>query len=86
MNLLDQQIAEQGKKFAEQMDREVLWSMLTEIGWTRVILSRLQDNRHAVDITYWLEENCQGAYEREGRDFLFENSQDATLFTLRWMA
>jgi hypothetical protein len=86
MNLPNQQIAEQGKKFAEQMDREVLWGMLTEIGWTRVMLSRLQDNRHAVDITYWLEENCQGAYEREGRDFLFEDSRDATMFTLRWMA
>jgi hypothetical protein len=86
MNLIDQQVAEQGKKLAEQMDREVLWSMLTEMGWTRVMLSRLQDNKHAIDITYWLEENCQGAYEREGRDFLFEDSRDATMFTLRWMA
>jgi hypothetical protein len=86
MNLLDQQVADQGKKIADQMDREVLWGMLTEIGWTRVMLSRLQDNRHAVDITYWLEEHCQGAYEREGRDFLFEDSRDATFFTLKWMA
>jgi hypothetical protein len=70
----------------KEIDREVLWGMLTGMGWSRVMLSRLQDNRHAVDITYWLEENCQGAYERNGRDFLFENSQDATMFTLKWMA
>jgi hypothetical protein len=70
----------------KEIDREVLWGMLTGMGWTGVMLSRLQDNRHAIDITYWLEENCQGAYEREGRDFLFEDSKDATMFTLKWIA
>lgn len=84
--LQEQLLKEQGEALAREVDREVLWGMLTGIGWTRVMLSRLQDNRHAVDISYWLEENCQGAYEREGRDFLFEDSKDATMFTLKWMA
>jgi hypothetical protein len=86
MNIQGVIIEEKSKELAREIDREVLWGMLTGMGWTRVMLSRLQDNRHAVDITYWLEENCQGAYERNGRDFLFENSQDATMFTLKWMA
>jgi hypothetical protein len=82
---LPYQIAAEMAELVEQMDQEALWKKLTEMGWTRVMLSRLQDNRHAVDITYWLEEHCQGAYEREGRDFMFKDSQDAVLFSLRWV-
>jgi len=67
------------------IDREVLWSMLKEIGWTRVMISRSQDDDHAIDITHWLEANCKGAYERNGRDFIFENEKDATLFILSWV-
>jgi len=52
-------------------------------GWTCVSISRFQDNNHAVDITMWLEENVKN-YERNGRDFIFENSKDATMFILRW--
>ena len=86
MNIQGVIMEEKSKELAREIDREVLWGMLTGMGWTRVMLSRLQDNKHAIDITYWLEENCQGAYEREGRDFLFENTKDATMFTLKWMA
>jgi hypothetical protein len=86
-SVIQQQImAQQAEAMAREIDREVLWGMLADIGWTRVMLSRLQDNTHAIDITYWLEEHCQGAYERNGRDFLFENTKDATMFTLKWMA
>jgi len=86
-SMIQQQIMnQQAEAMAREIDREVLWGMLTGIGWTRVMLSRLQDNRHAIDITYWLEENCQGAYERNGRDFLFEHSKDAIMFTLKWMS
>ena len=59
MPTLEDEIAD---KMAEQMsrevDREVLWGMLQGMGWTRVMLPRLIDNHHAIDITYWLEENC----------------------------
>jgi hypothetical protein len=58
--------------------------MLQGIGWTRVLLTRLQDNNHAVDITQWLSENIKNTFERNGRDFIFENEQDAAYFILRW--
>ena len=73
------------KRMSDDIDREVLWGMLIGIGWTRVMIDRLQDNNHAIDITYWLAEHCQAAYERNGRDFLFENSKDASHFILRWV-
>jgi hypothetical protein len=72
------------KEMQQEIDREVLWAMLLELGWTRVMIDRSQDNKHAVDITYWLSLNCQGAYERNGRDFIFENEKDASWFILRW--
>jgi hypothetical protein len=73
------------KQMSNDIDREVLWGMLVSIGWTRVMIDRLQDNKHAIDITHWLGEYCQGSYERNGRDFLFENEKDATMFILRWV-
>lgn len=72
------------KMAASHADREVLFSMLEKLGWKRVVLSRFQDNKHAVDITYWLEENVKKPYERNGRDFIFECPVDASWFILRW--
>jgi hypothetical protein len=87
MNNLEEDIAnELGMQMQKEVDREILWGMLKELGWTRVTLSRLQDNKHAIDISYWIEEYCTGAYEREGRDFIFENPKDASMFILKWFA
>lgn len=83
---LEEQYAEQAAQaMAREIDREMLWGMLKEIGWTRVMIDRLQDNKHAIDISYWLEEHCEGAYERNGRDFIFEKEKDATMFILKWV-
>jgi hypothetical protein len=73
-----------GKEMAREIDREVLWGMLKDIGWRRVMLDRLTDNNHAVDITHWLAEHCKHAFERRGADFIFESEVDAVNFTLRW--
>jgi hypothetical protein len=84
-DLQEQIINNLGNEMAREIDREVLWGMLKGIGWTRVMIDRLQDNNHAIDITHWLEENCQGSFERNGRDFIFESEKDATMFILRWV-
>jgi hypothetical protein len=82
---LEEELANKmGNQMARDIDREVMWSMLKSIGWTRVMLSRLQDNKHAVDIKEWLAVNCQGSYECRGRDFIFEKDKDAVNFILRW--
>jgi hypothetical protein len=82
---LEEEIANKtGNQMAREIDREVLWGMLEGIGWHRVMLSRFIDNNHAIDITDWLEHNCKNAYERIGRDFIFEDAKDANWFKLRW--
>jgi len=86
MKSVEQEIADKiGNDMAREIDREVLWGMLKGIGWTRVMLDRLQDNKHAIDITIWLEENIKNPFERNGRDFIFEDPKDATMFILRWV-
>jgi hypothetical protein len=82
---LEQEIINKaGTAIAREIDREVLWGMLEGIGWTRVMLPRLIDNNHAVDITHWLAINCKNSFERSGRDFIFESQKDANWFKLRW--
>jgi hypothetical protein len=82
---LEEEMTEQaGTEMAREIDREVLWGMLQGLGWTRVMLPRFVDNYHAVDIGYWLKDNCKKAFERNGRDFLFEDNKDANWFRLRW--
>jgi hypothetical protein len=72
------------KYWEEEANRLFHWRRLQDMGWISVTIDRLQDNSYAVDITYWLKENCQGCCERLGRNFLFENNKDAVLFILRW--
>ncbi len=84
MNLQEEIIEELGTKMQSAVDREILWGILVDFGWTRVKLSRFVDNRHAVDITYWLDEHVKNPFERDGADFIFENSKDALMFILKW--
>jgi len=82
---LEDEIADKlGSRMAKEIDREILWSMLEGMGWTRVMLPTLGSNKQAVDITMWIEENCKFAVEHSGRDFMFESQQDANWFKLRW--
>lgn len=82
---LEMQIIEaKAKEIQDEMDRYLLWSTLQDHGWAWVHLSKLTDNNHAVDITYWLADNCKEAYERVGCEFLFQSSKDAQWFMLRW--
>jgi hypothetical protein len=85
MNIQNEILDIAAKEMQQEIDREILWDMLKGIGWTRVMISRFQDNNHAIDITLWLEENIKHPFERNGRDFIFEDPKDATLFILRWV-
>jgi hypothetical protein len=84
MNLEQEILEELGTGMQSEIDREILWGMLQGIGWTRVMIDRLTDNHHAIDITYWLEANIKNPFERNGRDFIFENAKDSVLFILKW--
>ena len=84
MTLKEEILNKAGTEMAREIDREILWGMLKDLGWRRVMLDRFTDNNHAVDITHWLAANCKNPFERRGADFIFESEVDAVNFTLRW--
>jgi len=84
-NLQEEMIAEAGKKMAQELDREILWGMLTSMGWTRVILPWPVTNTNLEEIYKWVDTNAKGAHERSRADFIFENDDDAMWFKLRWL-
>jgi hypothetical protein len=85
MKDLEQEILDElSTQMQSEIDREILWDMLKRMGWRRVNLDRFKDNNHSVDITDWLAEHCNHAFERRGSYFIFESEVDAVNFTLRW--
>jgi hypothetical protein len=83
--MLEKEMIEaKAKEMQQEIDREVLWSMLEGIGWHRVMLSSETAMIYATAIKEWLEINCIGSHEKHRSDFIFENDKDAVLFILRW--
>ena len=85
MNIEEEIVNTLSNEISQEIDKEILWGMLQGIGWIRVTLPSFRSNEHAVDISYWIDENCKGKVNRSGSDFLFERGEDAVIFTLRWM-
>ena len=85
MSLAEQMIDEMTKEIQRDIDREVMWGMLTQIGWTRVMLSSETAMVKATEIKEWLAVNCKKSYEKHKQDFLFEDNKDAVNFILKWL-
>jgi hypothetical protein len=81
----DQAMAEMSRDLQQEIDREIIWGLLEDTGWTRIMFPTLGSRQKSVDILLWLEENCKKAYEQSGRDFIFEDPKDASHFILKWL-
>jgi hypothetical protein len=84
-NLLDSILEDRAHALAKEIDREVMWSMLEELGWQRVILPILSVD-DLKEIETWVEDHVTGAYENHRTDFIFEDDKDAMWFKLRWLS
>lgn len=84
MNLKDEIAKELSSQMQSEMDFHILSDMLVGLGWTKVSLTRFNNNKHAIDIKIWLQENVKGHWESRGSSFVFENEGDAVNFTLKW--
>jgi hypothetical protein len=85
MNIQEEILNNAGNEMAREIDREVLWSMLVGIGWTRVVVSAKTAMVNATLIKEWLEINCANPYEKHRSDFIFEDEKDAVNFILKWL-
>lgn len=83
---LQEQILEaKAREMAQEMDREILWSMLASMGWHRVMLPVFGSTKEYTEVAEWTSVNCKHAFEHHKRDYLFEDEQDAMWFKLRWL-
>ena len=70
---------------ADQMSKDIDTLMLmSALGWTSVKLNEFRNNKEAVDITLWLEQNCTGEWKNLSTRYIFEKKKDAEWFILRW--
>ena len=85
MGLEDEVLEKMAKEIADQIDFDVLTSLLSDVGWTKVELPRFSDRFHAIDIDIWIEKYTIHQVKSFGRIFVFENPKDASHFILRWL-
>jgi len=77
-------VQEQSKAIQYEMDWTIIADMLVSSGWTSVKLNRYRNNKEAVDITLWLEQNCTGEWKNLSTRYIFKKKKDADWFILRW--
>lgn len=82
--LEDELIDAIAKDIAKEMDDGIISNVLVETGWTPVEFC-FKSNKHVIDTTEWLNQNCQDQWRRLGSHYLFENTKDAAWFILRWL-
>ena len=73
------------KILQEQIDWEVLTSVFVQSGWTTIDLPRFKDRYEAIDVDNWIDENCNGKHMKRGKTYVFEKTEDAEWFSLRWL-
>jgi hypothetical protein len=81
MSITEEIVNQVADQMAKDIDTLVLMSAL---GWTSVKLNGFRNNKEAVDITLWLEQNCTGEWKNLSTRYIFEKKKDAEWFILRW--
>ena len=65
---------------AEEIDWQIQVNLMTQVGWHNV--KTPTDGNPLV--TEWVQENIKGRYKNRFDIWIFERSEDAVWFTLRW--
>jgi hypothetical protein len=66
------------------MDFSIISSLLIDAcGWTKIELEALFP-APKVEILDWTNDNCHGRFMNSGKEFIFENANDALIFKLKW--
>lgn len=66
--------------FKQEIDWEIQSNILKSQGWTPVYIKYTTD-----DIISWCQLNIKGRYEFLGSNWMFEKSNDASHFILKWL-
>jgi hypothetical protein len=80
VELGDELASAMSNEMAEELDWQILTDLMTQAGWHKV--QAPTDGNPLV--TEWVQENIKGCYKNRFNRWLFERSEDAVWFTLRW--
>lgn len=84
MNELQEQItAELAEQMCSDIDFEILSNILIDTGWRKVVLQPMtKEESDSVD--QWIADNVKGHCNNRGLVWIFEDSGEAMMFTLKW--
>jgi hypothetical protein len=68
----------------EEIDWEILCELMTQVGWHTVKANTRFDIDNYAAVTEWLNQHVKGHYKCRFNTWLFEQSEDAMWFALRW--
>lgn len=83
MNLQDQIVAELSEQMCSDIDFEILTNILVDSGWHKIVLTPMT-KEESDDIDQWIVDNVRGHYSNRGLVWVFEESSEAMMFTLKW--
>jgi hypothetical protein len=83
-DLQEQIINDAGKQLANEIDFEILCSMLKELGWKKILL-RPMTWEDGYEVDAWTGKHIKGHFETMGLVWIFELEEDANWFALRWL-
>jgi hypothetical protein len=69
---------------ADKIDWDIMCDLMTQVGWHRVEANTRFDIDNYAAVTEWLNEYVKGHYKCRFNTWLFERSEDAVWFALRW--
>ena len=80
MGLEEKLAAILSKEIAQEIDNEILVDIMVANGYKKVKWDKIVNASMAA----WCMENCIGEWDQRNVYFLFKDTNDAALFTLRW--
>ena len=83
MNLEDQITAELAEQLCSDIDFEILTNVLVDCGWHKIVLTPMTKER-SDNIDQWIVDNVKGHYNNRGLVWIFQESSEAMMFTLKW--
>jgi hypothetical protein len=84
VELEEELVADMSQAIADEIDWEIMCNLMTQVGWHKVEASTQYSTNDYSKLKEWLNEYIKGHYKCRFNTWLFERSEDAVWFALRW--
>lgn len=81
---IDDIVKKASDELAQDIDAQLMCSMLRECGWHEVVLKRMHKPEKQI-IEQWASDNIKNGVWTYGPVWLFKDSVEANWFALRWV-